>query len=354
MDTLHLFAGGGGGMLGDLLLGHRPRVAVEIDPYCQAVLRHRFPNLEIHDDIRLFDGRPLRGRIDLVAGGFPCQDISAANHKGEGIHGARSSLWSEMSRVVGEVRPRYVFVENSPLLRTRGLEVVLRDLHLLGYDAAWTVLSAEDVGAPHLRKRMWILAELADTDGEQLRELQGRRNGADGSCATEPQLDGDGRQPADGIHPDADPRGREGLGEPVQDGQQRAPGGIPDGLRAGGSGAVSDTDPRGLEAGHPEDSAEKLEHRLDPGSEPDRRRGWGDCTVSFSGCSGPPQWEGDGDAERAYTAAAGSGWWDAEPALGRVVDGFPGRVAQLAALGNAQVPAQAAAAFRYLLEALHS
>lgn len=353
MDTLHLFAGGGGGMLGDLLLGHRPRVAVEIEPYCRAVLRHRFPNLEIHDDIRLFDGRPLRGRIDLVAGGFPCQDISVANHRAAGIEGPRSSLWAEMSRVVGEVRPRYVFVENSPMLRTRGLEVVLRDLHLLGYDAAWTVLSAEDVGAPHLRKRMWILGQLADTDGEPLRELQGRSSGPSGSDEAQPGQPrnlGEARPPSD---PDADPRGLEGLGEPVQSGQQRAPGGLTDGLRAERPRPVSDADPRGLEEGHPEDSAEKLEHRLDPGSEPDRRRGWGDCTVSFSGCSGPPQWEGDGDAARAYTAAAGGGWWDAEPALGRVADGFPGRVAQLAALGNAQVPAQAAAAFRYLLEVLN-
>jgi len=107
-----------------------------------------------------FDGEPWRGRVDVISGGFPCQDISAAG-KGAGITGARSGLWHEMARIIGEVRPRYVFVENSPLLVGRGLAVVLGDLAALGYDARWCVLGARDAGAPHRRDRVWVLASNA-------------------------------------------------------------------------------------------------------------------------------------------------------------------------------------------------
>src|SRR5690606_18435614 len=105
----------------------------------------------IWDDVRTFDGRPWRGRVDVVSGGFPCQDISSAG-KGAGIEGERSGMWREMARIVGEVGPRYVFVENSPMLVSRGLGRVLGDLAALGYDARWGVLGAIDVGAPHRRE----------------------------------------------------------------------------------------------------------------------------------------------------------------------------------------------------------
>src|SRR5690606_38777453 len=115
---------------------------------------HPFP---IWDDVCTFDGRPWRGVVDVVSGGFPCQDISAAG-KGAGITGERSGLWSEMARIVGEVQPRYVWVENSPLLVSRGLGLVLSDLAALGYDARWGVVGAYHAGAPHKRERAWILA----------------------------------------------------------------------------------------------------------------------------------------------------------------------------------------------------
>lgn len=162
MNELHLFAGAGGGILGGMLLGHSCVCAVEIDPYCRKVLLQRqrdgiLPKFPIWDDVRTFDGRPWRGKIDVVCGGFPCQDISCAG-KGAGIGGARSGLWSEFARIVREVRPRYVFVENSPMLALRGLGRVLGDLSESGYDAEWFVMGADDCGAPHRRKRMWILA----------------------------------------------------------------------------------------------------------------------------------------------------------------------------------------------------
>lgn len=162
LRELHLFAGAGGGILGGILCGHRPVCAVEIEPYCRQVLLQSqrdgiLPKFPIWDDVRTFDGTPWRGQVDVICGGFPCQDISSAG-KGEGITGERSGLWKEFSRIIGEVRPRFVFVENSPRLVSLGLGVVLGDLAELGYDAEWGVVSAENTGAPHQRKRIWILA----------------------------------------------------------------------------------------------------------------------------------------------------------------------------------------------------
>lgn len=162
LRELALFAGAGGGILGGHMLGWRTICAVEWEPYPASVLVARqndgiFAPFPIWDDVCTFDGKPWRGIVDVVSGGFPCQDISAAGG-GEGITGARSGLWKEMARIVGEVRPRYVFVENSPMLTSRGLGTVLGDLAALGFDAEWGVLSAADVGAPHLRERIWILA----------------------------------------------------------------------------------------------------------------------------------------------------------------------------------------------------
>ena len=94
----------------------------------------------------------------VVSGGFPCQDISAAG-KGAGIDGERSGMWKHMARIICEVKPRYVYVENSPMLTSRGLDVVLKDLATMGFDAEWGVFSAAQVGAPHLRKRIWIIAK---------------------------------------------------------------------------------------------------------------------------------------------------------------------------------------------------
>ena len=149
---LALFAGAGGGILGGKLLGWQTVCAVELDTYAASVLvaRQNDGSLEafpIWDDVRTFDGKPWRGIVDVVSGGFPCQDISAAG-KGKGITGERSGLWTEMSRIIREVRPRYVFVENSPVLTSRGLDTVLGDLASMGFDAQYGVLGAADVGAP--------------------------------------------------------------------------------------------------------------------------------------------------------------------------------------------------------------
>jgi DNA (cytosine-5)-methyltransferase 1 len=162
MNELALFAGAGGGILAGNLLGWTTVCAVERDAYAAQILAQRqndgiigaFP---IWSDVCSFDGRPWRGLVDVVSGGFPCQDISGAG-KGAGIEGGRSGLWSQFARIIGEVRPRLVYVENSPLLTGRGIYRVLGDLAEMGFDAEWGIVSAENTGAPHQRKRIWILA----------------------------------------------------------------------------------------------------------------------------------------------------------------------------------------------------
>jgi DNA (cytosine-5)-methyltransferase 1 len=163
MNELALFAGAGGGILGGHLLGWRTVCAVEWEPYAASVLAARqndgiLPTFPIWDDVQTFDGRPWRGIVDVVSGGFPCQDISAAG-KGAGISGERSGMWREMARIICEVRPKYAFIENSPMLTTRGLDVVLSDLAGMGFDARWGVLGAANVGANHQRDRAWIAAK---------------------------------------------------------------------------------------------------------------------------------------------------------------------------------------------------
>lgn len=175
-----LFAGAGGGILAGKILGWRTVCAVERDPYAARVLLVRqrdrsLPYFPIWDDVRTFDGRPWRGIVDVVSGGFPCQDISVAG-KGAGITGERSGLWSEFARIIREVGPRYVFVENSAALTVRGLGTVLGDLAAMGFDAEWGVLSAAQVGAWHKRERIWIVAESRHWAGRHVGPAEGGDN----------------------------------------------------------------------------------------------------------------------------------------------------------------------------------
>jgi len=163
LNELALFAGAGGGILGGKLLGWTTVCAVEWWEPSRGVLIDRqndgtlkpFP---VWDDVQTFDGLPWKGIVDVVSGGFPCQDISSAG-KGEGINGKRSGMWFHMARIIGEVRPKYALVENSPMLTARGLGTVLGDLASMGFDARWGVYSAGDVGARHERERIWIVAD---------------------------------------------------------------------------------------------------------------------------------------------------------------------------------------------------
>jgi len=178
VNELHLFAGAGGGILGGMLLGHTTVCAVEIEPYCRKVLLQRqrdniLPKFPIWDDVTTFDGTPWRGKVDIVCGGFPCPDFSNANQsktRMSGIDGERGGLWTEMFRIVCEIRPRIVFVENVPNLLKLGLGIVLGDLASIGYNAKWCVLGSKDCGGVHKRNRLWILAVNADSIGLQKKQ----------------------------------------------------------------------------------------------------------------------------------------------------------------------------------------
>jgi DNA (cytosine-5)-methyltransferase 1 len=157
LRVLSLFAGIGGFDLGLERTGGFETVAFcEIDSKARLVLAKHWPEVPCFDDVRELTAEQV-GPVDVICGGFPCQDISIA-WNGPGIDGARSGLWSEYARLIGELRPRYVIVENVAALLARGLGRVLGDLATLGYDAEWNCIPATYVGAPHRRDRLWIVA----------------------------------------------------------------------------------------------------------------------------------------------------------------------------------------------------
>lgn len=164
MEVLDLFSGIGGFALGMERAGHRTVQFVEVDPSCQNVLNKNFPNVPIHSDISTF--KPNR-HYDIITGGFPCQDISVAGGL-KGLSGNRSGLWYEYLRIINEVKPSYVVIENSPNLRSYGLQDVLKGLWESGYDAEWYCLEAGQFGAPHVRERLFIVAYPIGTRGERL------------------------------------------------------------------------------------------------------------------------------------------------------------------------------------------
>lgn len=198
LRTLALFAGGGGIERGIRLAVQASRVVcyVEREAHACAVLAARMgegsvAQAPIWSDVCTFDGRPWRGSVDLVCGGFPCQDISVAGN-GAGLDGARSGLWREYRRIVEECEPALVFIENVAALRSRGLDRVLADLAALGFDAEWGSFRAGDaspgtvdVGSSHRRERIFILAahvdRMAHAQRKLVRDEPGRCSGACGS-----------------------------------------------------------------------------------------------------------------------------------------------------------------------------
>jgi DNA (cytosine-5)-methyltransferase 1 len=186
--------------LGGRLLGWRTVCAVESDTYARSALlaRQRDGMLDpfpIWDDVRTFQGERWRGRIDVISGGFPCTDIAICG-KGAGIDGEQSGLWGDMARIVHEIRPRYVFVENSPVLTSRGLGRVLGDLAEMGFDAEYGVLGARHAGAPHKRDRIWILAHARSRRGPDDGLRPGRPEPGRGG---EAQVDGGGWRTESGL-----------------------------------------------------------------------------------------------------------------------------------------------------------
>lgn len=163
LRELSLFTGAGGGLLGSRLLGFRTVCYVEKEQYCIDVIRARIrdghlDDAPIYDDIRTFDGTQWRGLIDVITGGFPCQPYSVAG-KQRGADDDRN-LWPDTIRVVREVRPRFLLMENvSNLLVHEYARTIFGDLAASGYDISWNCIRASDAGAPHRRDRLWIVAD---------------------------------------------------------------------------------------------------------------------------------------------------------------------------------------------------
>jgi len=151
-----LFSGIGGIDLGFEMAGIETTWTCELDDWANGLLQKRFPNATHHRDVQEI-GKDNLESVDIISGGFPCQDISVAG-KGAGLDGKRSGLWFEMWRIICELQPRWVLIENVANLANKGGSRVLHDLAEAGYDAEWQVISARDVGARHLRKRLWIIA----------------------------------------------------------------------------------------------------------------------------------------------------------------------------------------------------
>ena len=316
MNELALFAGAGGGILGGHLLGWRTVCAVEWEPYPASVLAARqndgfLPPFPIWDDVQTFDGHPWRGVVDVISGGFPCQDISAAG-AGAGIDGERSGMWREMARIIHEVRPRFVFVENSPMLTSRGLGTVLGDLAKMGFDARWGVLGAVDVGAPHLRDRIWIRAE---------------RRG----FLSHSKLHGDGR------------------GEQQSQSVKEAQGDV-----ANTEGVGNRRELRGLHRQNeaqrqPKERREDSTTELNNGGENvDNPGSLGSCGKKTNGKLG---------GNRSTIPSMGGKWWEREPEstprttqpeLGGVAYGVADRMDRLKAIGNGQVSEVARRAWELL------
>ena len=170
MRVLSLFAGIGGFDLGLERTGGFETVAFcEIDPFAQRVLKNHWPKVPVYDDVREVRASLLAASgiaVDVIVGGFPCQDISTQGLQA-GITGERSGLWSEIARLAGELRPKIIIVENVSALLGNGMGKVLGDLASLGYDAEWHCIPASYIGASHERDRVWIIAHPAEVNGSE-------------------------------------------------------------------------------------------------------------------------------------------------------------------------------------------
>lgn len=299
LNGLDLFSGGGGLAEG---LHHwvRPVAYCEIERGAQRVLLSRMARGELYSAPIWDDVRTLRGRslpvVDIIAGGFPCQDISVAG-AGAGLEGRRSGLVFEFLRLIGECRPQFVFMENVAALAIRGLDRVLLGLNALGYDARWTIVSAAEVGAPHLRERIWILAH---ANGHALRLKSKSERGGIGSA--EFGRDGETRSFTDSA------------GKRLQS--------------------------RRIQIGTESRQSKPSNHRK--------------TTMAYAGCEGRQRWVDAAGAWQILALGSGSGsesWpcWLPQPGLRRGDDGLADRVNRLRILGNGVVPLCAEEAFMRLM-----
>jgi DNA (cytosine-5)-methyltransferase 1 len=273
MKILDLFSGIGGFSLGLERAGMQTIAFCELDPVCRQVLKKHWPNVPIFEDVKTLTAKDIYDTVDVICGGFPCQDISLAG-RGAGLAGERSGLWYEYHRLIEEIRPRYVIIENVAALRSRGLDEVLRCLDALGYDAEWHCIPAAAVGAPHQRDRIWIVGYAYDNGSPSAENRQSRIPRNDRSATRAEELV---ESPGS-----SDSRARDAL-------------------------------------------ADTFFARLE-GHAWDGKTGW------------QPGSNGSIGASSVCSRTDGEGWWDIEPDVGRVAHGVPKRVDRLKQLGNAVVP----------------
>ena len=394
-----LFSGIGGLELGlEHATGGRVCWQVERDAWCRDVLAKHWPDAVRHDDVCTVRGLPA---VDLICGGFPCQDVSVAG-KRAGFSGERSSLWREYRRIVADVRPRFVFVENVPGLLTaddgHAFAEVLGDLAALGFDATWDMFRASDVGAPHRRERLFLLAYrdgavLRHAEGAEPRRAVSALSGHAGEAGLadahhsggqgpDPRSEGAGRHGTLGDGADVALSDRGGRGSDGLAGVGGAVGvgrGDPrDSAAAANAGARGLADADGLRQRQPEGRFSDLGRRagdggthvgvdlVDPNGErgAERDRGAVAAGAEHAGAGGRSGrirggaafarlgLSADGlprrlDAHR-WPAGRGEAQHPGEPP--RTAAGVANRAAQLKAYGNAVVPAQAALAWRALSE----
>ena len=307
MKVLDLFSGIGGFALGLEVAGFETAAFCEIDPYAQKVLKKNWPGVPIYDDVRRITADRLVSDgvgVDVITGGFPCQDISTAGRQA-GIDGERSGLWSECSRLLGDIRPRYAIFENVTNLLTGDggdwFKRVLWDISSVGYDAEWHCIPASAVGAYHHRDRVWIVAYPSEckwqSGAEKQRVLRAlQENGAiddnfGGRGETHPKLSANTN--SGGVRQKQEPRAEcEGATLPELNGEAQP---------------LADSSCEGLQGG--QEAGNNGKDRQEPRHQ---------LITGLGGVQG--------------------GIWEAEPNVGRVANGVPARSHRLRCLGNAVVP----------------
>jgi DNA (cytosine-5)-methyltransferase 1 len=290
MNVLDLFSGIGGFSLGLERAGMTTVAFCEIDPICRKVLKKHWPNVPVFEDVSTLTKDCINANIDVIAGGFPCQDISLAG-RGAGLAGERSGLWFQYHRLIKEIQPRYAVIENVSALRSRGLDEVLRSLAEIGYDAEWHCIPASAVGAPHQRDRIWIVAYTP------LMQCNG-----------------------------SDDHARECLeGQPIPKfGNGSGENDVADAGRFNGNGRPNIKNSTLAEAAKWGQAASDIEQRRQMVADTNR-----------------PQLQGRRISSRVFEEHANiscPSWWEIEPDVGRVAYGVPAWAHRLKQLGNAVVP----------------
>lgn len=289
LNGLDLFSG-----IGGISLALSDWVATiaycESDKYAQSVLLSRMETGDLRtapiwDDVRSLSASFLPP-IDIISGGFPCQDISVAG-SGAGLEGERSGLYSHIRRLTSELLPRFVFLENVPAITVRGMDRILMDFTQMGYDTRWTIVSAAEVGACHRRDRWWLLAHAHGSGIREQSECKPKRKGKAIAKHDSEMADAESQRSQQRIFGSRD---EPQVSKSICD----------------DNSSMANTQSNGLE-------------------EP---------------------WEANSPPASAPTD---SSWWTAEPDVGRVVDGLSHRVDRLRGLGNAVVPLQAKTAFERLM-----